>query len=137
MNVIKGNRSSKLRTTGKDQITVYDYVSRKIIGITMRFYSLEKLINLHDNYRKVIKIDQYNLMLVQVQGELHLVESQCPHRGHPLSESDIIGTGLRCPLHGYQFDIATGDLLKATEEPCRGLKIFDLVYQETEVGVML
>ena len=103
----------------------------------MRFYCLEKLINLHDNYRKVFKIDQHNLMLLQLDGERHLLESLCPHRGHPLSESDIIGSDLRCSLHGYQFDIVTGDLIKAQEEPCRGLKKYELVYLNTEVGVML
>ncbi|MEE8058078.1 MAG: Rieske (2Fe-2S) protein [Pseudomonadales bacterium] len=103
----------------------------------MRFYSLEKLINLHDNYRKVFKIDQYNLLLIQRQGELHLLESLCPHRGHPLSEADINANDLRCPHHGYQFDIVSGNLTHATEEPCRGLKVYELVYQQIDVGVML
>ena len=103
----------------------------------MRYYSLEKLINLHDNYRKLIKIDQHNLLLIQIDGVLHLVESLCPHRGHPLSESDILGDSLRCPLHGYEFDIVSGKLLKATEEPCRNLVTYNLVYENTEVGVML
>ena len=103
----------------------------------MRFYALEKLINLHDNYRKVFKIDQHNLLLLQCDGELHLLESLCPHQGHPLSEADIVGTELRCPLHAYHFDIASGALIKATEEPCRGLKKYELVYLHTDVGVML
>lgn len=103
----------------------------------MRFYSLDKLINLHDSYRKVFKIDQYNLILLQVDGERYLLESTCPHRGHPISESDINGSTLRCSLHGYQFDIASGRLIAATEEPCRGLKTYPLIYQDTEIGVML
>ena len=103
----------------------------------MRFYSLDKLINLHDSYRKVFKIDQYNLILLQVDGERYLLESTCPHRGHPISESDIVGSSLRCSLHGYQFDIASGDLIAATEEPCRDLKTYELIYQGTEVGVVL
>lgn len=103
----------------------------------MRFYSLEKLINLHEHYRKLIKIDDHNMLLIMIGEELHLIESLCPHRGHPLSESDIVGTRLRCPLHGYEFDIDSGDLKKATEESCRNLVKYDLVYEATEVGVML
>jgi nitrite reductase/ring-hydroxylating ferredoxin subunit len=103
----------------------------------MRFYSLEKLINLYDGYAKVFKIDQYNLLLIQIDGQPYLLESQCPHRAHPLSEADIIGTDLRCPLHGYKFDIPTGELLYHTEQPCRGLKVFDIVYQQIELGLML
>lgn len=103
----------------------------------MRFYSLEKLINLHDGYRKSFKIDQYNLMLIQIAGQLNLLDSHCPHRGHPLSVADIIGSSIRCPLHGYRFDIDSGQLLEATEEMCRDLKVYELVYQQTDVGVVL
>lgn len=101
------------------------------------FFSLEKLINLHDGYRKVFKIDHYHLLLIQLAGELHLIESHCPHRGHPLSESDLQADKLRCPLHGYQFAIPSGELIFKTEESCRNLKIYDLVYQGHEVGVWL
>ena len=103
----------------------------------MQFYSLEKLINLKDGYRKVFKIDHYNLLLVQINGDLHLLESMCPHRGHPLSESDIFDSKLRCPLHGYEFSIPAGELILQTEELCRGLKTYELCFQEKEVGVWL
>lgn len=103
----------------------------------MRFYSLEKLLNLQDGYRKVFKIDEHHFLLMQINGERFLIESECPHRGHPLSESDIDGNLLRCPLHGYQFSLPSGDLAVATEEPCRGLKLYELIYQEREVGIWL
>ena len=50
----------------------------------MRFYPLEKLINLHDGYRRVFRIDHQSLLLLQRGGELYLLESSCPHREHPL-----------------------------------------------------
>ena len=103
----------------------------------MQFYSLEKLINLYDGYRKVFKIDHYNLLLVQINGNLYLLESMCPHRGHPLSESDIFENKLRCPLHGYEFAIPKGDVIRQTEEPCRGLKTYELIIAEKDVGVWL
>lgn len=103
----------------------------------MRFYSLEKLINLHDGYRKRFKIDQHNLLLIQIDGQRYLLESNCPHRDHPLSEADIIGDQIRCSLHGYRFRINDGQLIHASEEPCRGLKVYELVYQQTELGIIL
>ena len=103
----------------------------------MRYYTLEKLINLSDGYKKVFKIDQHHLMLLQIESKHYVVESFCPHRGHPLTEADLNGATLRCPLHDYQFDIENGALLHATEEPCRGLKIYELAYEGTEVGVVL
>jgi nitrite reductase/ring-hydroxylating ferredoxin subunit len=103
----------------------------------MRFFALEKLINLHDGYRKVFNIDQLHLLLIQIDGELHLIESQCPHRGHPLSEANLGEDFLRCPLHGYRFALPSGKLIYSTEEPCRGLRTYQLAYQEKDVGIWL
>lgn len=103
----------------------------------MRFYPLEKLINLHDNYVRQFKIDALQLLLIQREGELHLIEANCPHRGHPLNVASINNGVIQCALHGYQFAIGDGRLLLATEEPCRGLRTFELVYEGNEVGFML
>lgn len=103
----------------------------------MRFYPLEKLIDLHDGYLRQFKIDNLQLLLLQHHDELYLFEAHCPHRGHPLSTA-VIGSGvLRCPLHQYEFALQDGRLLHATEAPCRNLQTFPLVYEHNEVGVML
>ena len=103
----------------------------------MRYYSLEKLINLYDGYRKVFKIDSHHLMLLQIEGQRFLIESRCPHREYPLSSSDVDGGELVCPQHGYRFDIRNGVLLAASEEPCRNLRCYSLVDRDNELGVML
>ena len=103
----------------------------------MRFYPLEKLINLHDEYTRQFKIDNIQLLLIQRLGELYLIEASCPHRGHPLDVATIDSGIIQCALHHYQFAIADGRLLYASEERCRGLRTFELVYEGNEVGVML
>ena len=103
----------------------------------MRFFQLEKLINLHDGYRRVFRIDQYQLLLLQEQGELYLFDAHCPHRGHPLQEATIQNHNLRCPLHGYQFAMRDGGLRVAGEEPCKGLRRYEVVYRETDLGVVV
>lgn len=103
----------------------------------MRFYPLEKLINLHDSYTRRFKIDSLQLLLIQRQGELYLIEAQCPHREHPLDAASIDAGVIQCALHNYRFAIDDGRLLHATEDPCRGLRVFDAVYEGNEVGVML
>jgi nitrite reductase/ring-hydroxylating ferredoxin subunit len=103
----------------------------------MRFHPLEKLINLHDNYVRQFKIDHLQLLLIQRRGELYLLEAHCPHRGHPLAAAPIVHDVITCSLHQYQFSLGSGHLLYATEEPCRGLRVFEVVYAGNEVGVML
>ena len=103
----------------------------------MRFYPLEKLINLHDSYSRQFKIDNLQLLLLQRDVELYLIEGRCPHRGHPLDVATLQGGVIQCALHHYQFAIADGRLLHATEERCRGLRTYRVVYEGNEVGVML
>jgi len=103
----------------------------------MRFYPLEKLINLHDNYTRQFKIDSFQLLLLQRQGQLFLIEANCPHRAHPLDVATIDNGIIQCALHQYQFALHDGRLLYASEEPCRGLRVFSVAYEGTEVGVML
>ncbi len=103
----------------------------------MRFYALEKLINLRDDYRREFRIDAHQLLLLQSQGELYLLEALCPHQQHPLTTASVENQSIRCPLHGYLFSLQNGGLLHASNEQCRALKIWPLVYEGAEVGVFL
>ena len=103
----------------------------------MRFQTIKKLINLQDSYTRNFKIDNLHLLLLQRDGVLYLIEGRCPHRGHPLDAATLDNGVIQCALHHYRFAIADGRLLQATEERCRGLRVFELVYEGNEVGVML
>ncbi len=103
----------------------------------MRFQPLEKLINLSDGYSRQFKIDNLQLVLTQRMGEIHIFEANCPHRSHSLSTAVIDAGILRCPLHGYEFSLADGRLLHATEERCRGLRLYPVIYRGNELGLML
>lgn len=103
----------------------------------MRYFSLEKLINLHDGYRKTFKIDEHHLLLIQEEGVRFLIESFCPHREHSLIDATVFGDSISCPHHRYQFHLSSGDILQRTEEPCRRLRVYELVEEERDVGVLL
>src|SRR5207253_1616581 len=42
---------------------------------------------------------------------------RCPHRGGPLSEGIVQGSGVACPLHGWVIDLADGQA-EAPDEGC-------------------
>jgi nitrite reductase/ring-hydroxylating ferredoxin subunit len=103
----------------------------------VRFYPLEKLINLREGYVRQFKIDHLLLLLIQQDNERFLIEARCPHRDHPLDVASIDQGAIRCALHHYQFSLQDGSLLVATDETCRNLRTFELIYQMNEIGVML
>ena len=103
----------------------------------MRFHPLEKLINLHDGYIGKFRIDELELLLIDRGGQRFLIESRCPHREHPLDLATLNDDSIECALHRYRFGLADGALLVHTEEPCRGLRVFELIYEGNEVGLIL
>ncbi len=55
------------------------------------------------------------LAVYKVDGQVYVTDDMCTHGMVALTEGDLEGTTVYCPLHGGAFDICTG---KATEKPC-------------------
>lgn len=119
-----------------ERVSVSELEKPNIMGGCI-YHPLERLAKLHDGYRQTFSIDGNFLLLIQHEGQLSLLESICPHAGYPLEAGKIIDRQLRCPMHGYMFDIASGECMFSPEGPCRGLQRYELVYRGAEVGVVL
>jgi nitrite reductase/ring-hydroxylating ferredoxin subunit len=55
-----------------------------------------------------------NGMLVavfNVEGRLYGLEAQCGHRQGPLDQGTISGTAVKCPWHGAQFELESGEVV--------------------------
>jgi len=46
--------------------------------------------------------------IVEIDGELFAHATQCPHRLGPLADAPLEDGCVRCPWHGYRFDVRTG-----------------------------
>ena len=64
-----------------------------------------------------------------IDGEYYAIENFCPHKGAPLSEGLLCGHIVECSLHGWQFDVRTGECLTVPER----IKTFRVT---TENGVL-
>jgi nitrite reductase (NADH) small subunit len=54
-------------------------------------------------------------------GRIFATEPWCPHRGGPLADGMVASGRVLCPLHGYAFDLATGQPI---HHECRALRTF-------------
>ena len=63
------------------------------------------------------------------QGNYGLLDRDCPHRGADLSFGRAEGDGLRCPFHGWKFDVS-GRCLETPAEPA-GSKLCERVKQRS------
>lgn len=59
----------------------------------------------------------YAIALLHVGGSFYALEDRCTHVDYPLSEGDVHGEDIVCPLHGACFNIKTG---APTCGPCHG-----------------
>ena len=100
----------------------------------MAYLALEKLINMHDGYRKVFRVDGRELLLLQESGEPHLVLRACPHAAMPLDTAVVNGDELTCPWHLMRFSLSTG---VASHPDCPSLEIVPLAYEGNTLGVDL
>ena len=77
---------------------------------------------------KALRVLGQDLVLFKnAQGEFGLLDRDCPHRGADLAFGRNEGDGLRCPFHGWKFDI-TGQCIQTPGEP-EGSKLCTRVKQ--------
>ena len=74
--------------------------------------------------RKIVEVAGRSIGVFNVAGEFFALRNRCPHQGGPLCRGSVSGfvssTGpgeyvydrhgeiLRCPWHGWEFDVRTG-----------------------------
>lgn len=75
--------------------------------------------------RTIVELNGHSIGVFNVDGEYHALKNDCPHQRAPLCKGKITGTTtsevpgdveweddgqiLRCPWHGWEFDITTGE----------------------------
>jgi nitrite reductase/ring-hydroxylating ferredoxin subunit len=55
-----------------------------------------------------VRADGIDVGLFRAEGRVWAMENRCPHQGMPLSEGLLDGPVVRCPAHGWEFDVRTG-----------------------------
>jgi nitrite reductase/ring-hydroxylating ferredoxin subunit len=75
---------------------------------------------------EVNKLKENSLRLVLLKGlpvllvrktadEIYALSNKCPHMACPLNSGVLEEYILKCPCHGWRFDIRTGEMLEAKE----------------------
>lgn len=90
----------------------------------MRKYYVTEAADLQPGERKVYKVGGRPVAIFNIKGEYFAILNRCPHQGAELCKGILVGhvTGsrpgeykldrpseiVRCPWHGWEFDIRTG-----------------------------
>ncbi len=67
------------------------------------------LADLPPGSRKLIKIESVDIALFNLAGTIYAIKNRCPHRSGPLIRGFVDPTGgIKCPMHGWRFDLRDG-----------------------------
>jgi naphthalene 1,2-dioxygenase system ferredoxin subunit len=73
------------------------------------------------------------LALYNIDGEFYATESFCPHKGARLADGILCEHVIECELHGWQFDVRTGECLTVTER----LKTYEVIVEGGLIKVLV
>lgn len=55
------------------------------------------------------RVGDEEVVVYNVGGTLFASRDGCTHQNHPLSKGALRGKYIRCSLHGWEFDVTTGE----------------------------
>ena len=61
---------------------------------------------------KLVHLGDAEVVLANVDGAFYAFGNECTHVGGPLAEGVLSGDAVRCPWHGTEFNVKTGEALR-------------------------
>ena len=77
-----------------------------------KFVEVGKKDDLVNGTMKEVKVEGHDIFLARVADKYYAIDNRCPHFGGNLSRGRLEGTVVTCPLHGSQFDITDGRVVR-------------------------
>jgi nitrite reductase/ring-hydroxylating ferredoxin subunit len=75
--------------------------------------------NLKGGATVLFQLKRTEYQLRELDGRLIAHSAMCPHLLGPLTDADLSTGRLRCPWHGYEFDLESGECLLPNDANCR------------------
>ena len=84
---------------------------------------------------RVFKVNDREILVVNVEDKFYAFENRCPHMGYPLYFGSLEGKVLTCGFHYAKFDVRTGESLGPVTHS--SLKTFKIKIQNSSILVEL
>ena len=77
-----------------------------------KFIEVAKIEELKSGTMKAVIAEGREILLTRVGDNYYATDNRCPHMKGDLSRGKLEGTVITCPLHGSQFDIGNGQVVR-------------------------
>jgi nitrite reductase/ring-hydroxylating ferredoxin subunit len=75
----------------------------------LKIVPVAKLADLPPGNCRSVDADGFCVAVCNVGGAIYAVDNTCPHAGGPLGEGQLTGELIKCPWHGWRYDVRTGE----------------------------
>ena len=79
------------------------------------FIEIGKTNDLNDGKMKQVNMEGKEILVARVDGKYYAATGRCPHMRGSLSRGKLNGTIITCPVHGSQFDLKSGKVVRWVE----------------------
>jgi 3-phenylpropionate/trans-cinnamate dioxygenase ferredoxin component len=76
------------------------------------YVEIGKTMDISPGMMKGVKYEGKDIIIANVAGEYYAAEGRCPHMKANLAKGKLNGAIVTCPLHGSQFDLKTGKVMR-------------------------
>ena len=74
--------------------------------------------------RKLVKLNNIEIALFNIKGQIYAIKNRCPHRNGPLIRGIIDPAGgIKCPMHGWRFDLRDGSSKRPAQATIYATKV--------------
>ncbi|MCX6005359.1 MAG: Rieske 2Fe-2S domain-containing protein [Chloroflexi bacterium] len=77
-----------------------------------RFVEAGKTAELPEGNMLTVKLEGQDILLANINSNFYAINNKCPHMGGNLAKGKLEGSVVTCPLHGSQFDVTTGKVIR-------------------------
>src|SRR5262249_11116245 len=88
-----------------------------------QFVALTAADQLAPNTGMIVRAGEREFAVFNRDGQVYVLDGQCPHRVGSFGAGTLEGDRLYCPLHGWEFDLKTGACLTNPERPVRRYRV--------------
>ena len=78
------------------------------------FFSVAKIQDLKPGTVKSFRVKGKPIVIYNCQGRFYATSNICQHEGGFLDEGELTGNVIMCPLHGWEYNVQTGECLTAS-----------------------
>lgn len=74
------------------------------------FVTVARVGDLEPGEMKMVRIGRQRIAIYNVDGEIFATDDTCTHEEASLTEGELYGDVVECPLHGAAFNVRTGEV---------------------------